>query len=37
MSSEQWIDASIAAGTDPEAARAAGQRCTAAYTARPEE
>jgi uncharacterized protein YndB with AHSA1/START domain len=35
-SSEQWIDVSIAAGTDPEAARAAGQRCTAAYTARPE-
>ena len=37
VSSERWTEASIAAGTDPEAARAAGQRCTEAYTARPEE
>jgi uncharacterized protein YndB with AHSA1/START domain len=32
MSSEAWCEASIAAGTDPEAARAAGARTTAAYT-----
>lgn len=32
LSSEQWRDASIAAGTDESAARAAGDRTTAAYT-----
>jgi uncharacterized protein YndB with AHSA1/START domain len=35
-SSEAWGEASIAAGTDPEQARAAAERCTAAYTAPPE-
>jgi uncharacterized protein YndB with AHSA1/START domain len=35
-SSDAWTEASISFGTDPEAARAAGQRCTEAYTARPE-
>jgi uncharacterized protein YndB with AHSA1/START domain len=33
LSSERWCDASIAAGTDPAAARAAADRTTAAYTA----
>jgi uncharacterized protein YndB with AHSA1/START domain len=32
MSSQAWCDASIAAGTDPAAARAAAGRTTAAYT-----
>jgi uncharacterized protein YndB with AHSA1/START domain len=36
LSSERWRDASIAAGTDPDAARAAGDRTTAAYTGTPE-
>jgi uncharacterized protein YndB with AHSA1/START domain len=31
-SSEAWAGASIAAGTEPDAARAAATRCTAAYT-----
>ena len=31
-SSERWGHASIAAGTDPDAARAAAQRTTAFYT-----
>lgn len=31
-SSDAWADASIAAGTDPEEARAAAARCLAAYT-----
>jgi len=35
-SSDRWVDASIAFGTHPEAARAAGERCTAAYTAEPD-
>ena len=37
LCSDAWTAASIAAGTDPEAARAAGQRCTEAYTAPPPE
>jgi uncharacterized protein YndB with AHSA1/START domain len=32
LSSERWRDASIAAGTDEAGARAAADRCTAAYT-----
>jgi len=32
LSSERWRDASIAAGTDATSARAAADRCTAAYT-----
>jgi uncharacterized protein YndB with AHSA1/START domain len=32
LSSEQWYEASVAAGTDKEAARAAADRTTAAYT-----
>ena len=32
LSSERWRDASIAAGTDETIARAAADRCTAAYT-----
>ena len=32
--SERWYEASVAAGTDPGAARAAADRTTAAYTAR---
>jgi uncharacterized protein YndB with AHSA1/START domain len=32
LSSERWRDASIAAGTDETSARAAADRCTAAYT-----
>lgn len=36
LSSERWRAASIAAGTDPEEARAAADRTTAAYTAPPE-
>ena len=32
LSSERWCDASIAAGTDEAAARAAAERTTAAYT-----
>ena len=32
-SSTAWGEASIAAGTDPEEARAAAERCAAAYTA----
>jgi uncharacterized protein YndB with AHSA1/START domain len=36
LSSEEWYAASVAAGTDPAAARAAADRCTAAYTAAPE-
>lgn len=35
-SSEAWYQASVDAGADPEAARAAADRCTAAYTASPE-
>jgi uncharacterized protein YndB with AHSA1/START domain len=35
--SDAWAEASIAAGTDAESARAADQRCLEAYTARPEE
>lgn len=34
-SSEHWGDASIAAGTDPDAARAAAQRTTTFYTGQP--
>jgi uncharacterized protein YndB with AHSA1/START domain len=34
-SSEAWYEASVAAGTDPAAARAAADRTTAAYTAAP--
>jgi uncharacterized protein YndB with AHSA1/START domain len=34
--SQAWVEVSIAAGTEPGAARAAGQRCTEAYTATPE-
>ncbi|WP_199434835.1 SRPBCC family protein [Qaidamihabitans albus] len=36
-SSERWYEASVAAGTAPEAARAAADRTTAAYTAEPSE
>lgn len=36
LSSELWGEASIAAGTDSAAARAAAERTTAAYTASPE-
>ncbi|GAA2608769.1 SRPBCC family protein [Actinomadura fulvescens] len=36
LSSEGWRDASIEAGTDAAEAKAAGDRCTAAYTAPPE-
>ena len=36
LSSEGWRDASIAAGTDPEMARAAAARTTAFYTGAPE-
>ena len=32
LSSDRWREASVAAGTDPEAAKAAADRCTAAYT-----
>jgi uncharacterized protein YndB with AHSA1/START domain len=35
LSSERWTEASIAAGTDPDAARAAGARTTDAYTGQP--
>lgn len=35
-SSEGWVAANIVAGADPEAARAAGERTTAAYTSEPE-
>ncbi len=35
-SSDHWVEASIAFGTDPDEARAAGERCAAAYTAEPE-
>lgn len=35
LSSERWFDASVAAGTDETAARAAADRTTAAYTAAP--
>jgi uncharacterized protein YndB with AHSA1/START domain len=35
-SSDAWAEASIAAGTDPDAARAAAARCTAAYAGAPE-
>ena len=35
-SSEAWFTAAVAAGTDPEAARAAADRTTAAYTAPPD-
>ncbi len=35
--SEAWARASIDFGTEPAAARAAAERCTAAYTATPEE
>jgi hypothetical protein len=38
LSSERWYEASVAAGTDRAAARAAADRTTAAYTApAPEE
>ena len=33
LSSERWTEASIAAGTDPAEAQAAGARTTEAYTA----
>ncbi len=36
LSSEAWRDASIAAGTDPEMARAAAARTTAFYTGAPD-
>jgi uncharacterized protein YndB with AHSA1/START domain len=36
-SSDAWVEESIRFGTDPAAAREAGARCTAAYTASPEE
>jgi uncharacterized protein YndB with AHSA1/START domain len=36
LSSDAWRDASIAAGTDPELARASAQRTTAFYTGTPE-
>ena len=36
LSSEGWRDASVAAGTDEAAARAAAERTTAAYTGAPE-
>jgi uncharacterized protein YndB with AHSA1/START domain len=36
LSSQRWCDASIAAGEDPERARAAADRTTAAYTAAPD-
>jgi len=35
LSSERWTEANIAAGTDPDTARAAGARTTDAYTGRP--
>jgi uncharacterized protein YndB with AHSA1/START domain len=35
LSSEAWRDASVAAGTDPEQARAAAERTTAFYTGTP--
>jgi uncharacterized protein YndB with AHSA1/START domain len=35
--SHAWVEASIAAGTDPDAVRAAGTRCTEAYTAPPPQ
>jgi uncharacterized protein YndB with AHSA1/START domain len=35
-SGEAWADADAAAGTEPEQARAAAERCIAAYTAPPE-
>ena len=35
-SSDRWAETSIAFGTDPDEARAAGERCAAAYTAEPE-
>jgi uncharacterized protein YndB with AHSA1/START domain len=34
--SDKWTELSISLGTDPAVARAAGERCTAAYTASPE-
>ncbi len=37
LSSEQWRDASIAAGTDPAEAKAAADRTTAAYTEGPPD
>lgn len=36
-SSDAWAEASIAAGTDADRARAAAERCTAAYTAAPPQ
>ncbi|MEV4200401.1 SRPBCC family protein [Micromonospora globbae] len=35
LASERWGEASIAAGTDPDAARAAAERCTQFYTGAP--
>jgi hypothetical protein len=35
LASERWAEASIAAGTDPEEARAAETRVTEAYTGQP--
>jgi uncharacterized protein YndB with AHSA1/START domain len=35
LASERWVEASIAAGTDPAEARAAGTRVTDAYTGQP--
>jgi hypothetical protein len=35
LSSLRWQDANIAAGTDPDVAKAAAERTTAAYTAVP--
>ncbi|HEY3261158.1 MAG TPA: SRPBCC family protein [Pseudonocardiaceae bacterium] len=37
LSSDRWYEASVAAGADPAAARAAADRTTAAYTAAPAE
>ncbi|MFC0003590.1 SRPBCC family protein [Micromonospora siamensis] len=37
LSSERWVAADVADGTDEEAARAAGARTTAAYTGQPVE
>jgi uncharacterized protein YndB with AHSA1/START domain len=37
LSSERWYDANVAAGEDPDQARAMAERTTAAYTATPPE
>jgi len=36
-SSDRWVEVNIAFGADPDEARAAGERCAAAYTAEPEQ